>query len=215
MAAFEPELAALRATLGPRLAVGDVALTARTVGIGLAAAALGASAQLRAALPRAAVLVGTCGAYARDERAAPAIGDVVVASAIRLMDAGALSRVSEFPPLLATSCAIDERLGAGIAGDRLRRVQVATTLAITVDDAAAKVVGRAGAEVEHLEAFSVALACADVGVAFAAVLGVANIVGSKAREQWRENHVRAAEAAATEVVRWLQSGAVGLAPVAD
>jgi hypothetical protein len=53
------------------------------------------------------------------------------------------------------------------------------------------------------------------GVAFAAVLGVSNIVGSAGREQWRANHRAASAAAAGEVMRWLEGGALGLRPVVD
>jgi nucleoside phosphorylase len=94
-------------------------------------------------------------------------------------------------------------------------VEVATTLGVTVDEEAAACVARTGAEVEHLEAFSVASACEAARVAFVAVLGVSNVVGSSAREQWRAHHRAASCAAATEVVGWLERGAAGLAPVAD
>ena len=90
-----------------------------------------------------------------------------------------------------------ERAGA-------RPADVATTLAITVDDALAREAASvAGCEVEHLEAFGIAAACAQAGVPFGAVLAVANVVGGDARSEWRANH-RAAEAAAAAVVRrWL------------
>jgi hypothetical protein len=68
---------------------------------------------------------------------------------------------------------------------------VATTLAITTDDDVAAAMGDSvQADVEHLEAFAVGRACELAGVMFSAVLGVANIVGARGREQWRENHVR-------------------------
>jgi nucleoside phosphorylase len=77
---------------------------------------------------------------------------------------------------------------------------VATTLAVTVDDAAAARIAQATtAHVEHLEAYGVAAACAARGIPFAAALGVANEVGARGREEWRAHH-RAAAAAAVDVV---------------
>src|SRR5260370_13344020 len=98
----------------------------------------------------------------------------------------------------------------GMAKWGARRVSVATTLAVTVDDGVATQMARAtSAHVEHLEAHAVATACAVRGVVFSAVLGVANIVGAQAREQWRANHRRASEAAARHLLRWLELGARG------
>ena len=60
-----PELAALSAELGESrtATVGGRRVAARVAGIGLVAAAVGATAHLDALKPRAVVLVGTCGAY--------------------------------------------------------------------------------------------------------------------------------------------------------
>jgi nucleoside phosphorylase len=81
-----------------------------------------------------------------------------------------------------------------------RAVDVGTTLAVTVDDAAAaRLAANAAVQVEHLEAHGVAAACAARGIPFAAALGVANTVGARARGEWRMHH-RAAAAAATDVV---------------
>jgi hypothetical protein len=62
-----------------------------------------------------------------------------------------------------------------------------------------------GSSVEHLEAYSVALACAAPGVPFAAVLGVANAVGARGRAEWRTHHARASEACIGVVAAWLSS----------
>jgi nucleoside phosphorylase len=83
-----------------------------------------------------------------------------------------------------------------------RVADVATTLAITVDDAAAALIARAStAHVEHLEAYGVAAACAARGIPFGAALGVANYVGARAREEWRAHHRTAAAAAVDAVLR--------------
>jgi nucleoside phosphorylase len=87
-------------------------------------------------------------------------------------------------------------------------VDVATTLGVTTDEGLATLLAQRGA-VEHLEAFAVAMACAAKSVPFAAVLGVANVVGSQGRSQWKENHAFAGRAAAAFIARWIQAGAVG------
>lgn len=223
LAAFDPELAALRAALGDGRAVvagaagdgvGGLSVACRVVGIGLPAAAAGAATLLGEREVRAVVLVGTCGAYRSAHRA---IGDVVVPQRLRLVDPASLEGETEFPPPMAVACEADPLLLEGLtaaggpAASSPRTLCVATTLAITVDDArAARIAERAGANLEHLETHGVALACAARGVPFAAVLAVANFVGSSGRAEWQAHH-RSAEAAAGErVLRWLRDGAKGL-----
>ena len=65
-------------------------------------------------------------------------------------------------------------------------------------------------EVEHLEAFAVATACARARVPLAVVLGVANRVGSRAREEWLHHHQAAGKASTDVVAAWLRRGAPGL-----
>jgi nucleoside phosphorylase len=216
LAAFDPELAPLRSLLGPGLAarLGARTVVARTAGIGLLAAAAGAAAQLAELAPRAVVLIGSCGTYVR---AGLGIGDVVVARRLRLVDLASLDGLAQFPSPMVTDFETDASLRGGLAaaapGDALRPASwdaacVATTLAITVDDAAAESIAlRTGAHVEHLEAHGVATACAPSRTPFAAVLGVANFVGSRGRAEWLAHHVRAEAAAGERLVRWLREGA--------
>ncbi|MGH7297349.1 MAG: phosphorylase, partial [Polyangiaceae bacterium] len=56
---------------------------------------------------------------------------------------------------------------------------------------------------EHLEAYGVSAACAARGVPCAAALGVANVVGARARDEWRAHHRAAASAAVDVVLRAL------------
>lgn len=211
LAAFLPELAPLRALLGDamRARVGAVDVAARVVGIGLPTAAVGAAMQVAELRPRAVVALGTCGAYLPS--AGLSIGDVAAARRVRLVDAGVVSGGAQFPEPMST--AIDGH--PGLTGELERAgatpVDVATTLAITVDDTTAGRIATApGADVrvEHLEAFGMAAACAARGIPFAAVLGVANFVGARARGEWRTHHHRAEEAAVEVVVRWLRGGPI-------
>jgi nucleoside phosphorylase len=134
-----------------------------------------------------------------------------VGAGIRLVDVGAVLGVAELPSVVPTLRRSNEDLVRGFVEQAVAPVEVATTMGVTVDDEAAARIARTGAEVEHLEAFSVASACETVGIRFVTVLGVSNVVGSSARNQWRANHRTASAAAAAEVVRWLERGAPGLA----
>ncbi|HEX3344431.1 MAG TPA: hypothetical protein VHS09_07645 [Polyangiaceae bacterium] len=199
LAAFHPELAPLKAVLGDgmRARIGGRDVGARVVGIGLPMAAAGAAMQLVEMQPGAVVLLGTCGTY---PGSGIAVGEVIAARRVRLVDPSAVQGRAQFPDPMsvmtdthASSLQALVRVGA-------RAADVATTLAVTVDDATAALLPRGTAcHVEHLEAYRVAAACAARGVPFGAALGVANVVGSRAREEWRAHH-RAAAAAAVDVV---------------
>jgi len=166
LAAFEPELAPLRAAaaLGPGLAgrLSGRTVAARAVGIGMPSAAAGAATALAELGAGTVVLVGTCGAY---RGAGLAIGDVIVANVVRVADVAAAEGRAEFPAPMVTSLPSDSRLRLELARSGARPAHVATTLGITVDDAsAARVAQATGSQVEHLEAFGVATACAARGI---------------------------------------------------
>jgi len=181
----------------------------RTVGIGLVEAAIGAASLLGEIAPRAVLFLGTCGAYPAG--GAPRIGDVVVARAVKLVDPAIVEGYAALPDVVPTRLEVDASLHAGLVRGDARSADVATTLAITTDDGLAAVIGRAsGCEVEHLEAFAVAAACARAGVAFGAVLGVANVVGGNARQEWLRHHREATRAAAAHVLGWVGAGAAGV-----
>jgi nucleoside phosphorylase len=185
--------------------VGRAHVVARVVGIGLPMAAAGGAMHLAEVQPRAALAIGTCGAYAG---AGLAIGEVVVARRVRLVDPSALQGLSQFPgPMSIVTDAHAPMADAISRATGALAVDVATPLGVTVDDAiAARIAQATGAQVEHLEAYGVATACAARGIPFGAVLAVANIVGARARDEWRLHHHEAARAAASVVVKWLQAG---------
>jgi len=210
LSAHLPELSGLRPTLGDDLSgtSGGGAVEARPVGIGLAAAAAGAAAALHEVGPRAVILVGTCGAYAGR---GVGIGEVVVGRRLCLVSTAVAENRAAFPDPMRTTAEASAPLSVALAQEGAREVVIATTLAITTDDAlAAQVAGHRGCHVEHLEAFAVAEACAARGVPLAVVLGVANMVGASAREVWRQNHAQAGDAAGALVARWLERGAPGV-----
>jgi futalosine hydrolase len=208
VAAFAPELEGMQSILGSGMQaeVGGVLVFARPVGIGLVAAASGTATRLEAHAPHAVVLVGTCGAY---PGSGLAIGDIAVARTIALIEPSVLEGRAAFPDPMSARVDPHAAMTAAIATAGAALVDLSTTLAVTTDDALAASLARRGAA-EHLEAFAVATACAAKNIPFAAVLGVANAVGSRGRSQWRENHASAGDAAATFVARWIQAGAAGV-----
>jgi futalosine hydrolase len=217
LAAFGPELSPLAVALGPEsggkmsAVIGGVRVTACACGIGLPAAAAFAALHIHKMRPARVVLLGTCGAYVASAGGArtPAIGEVVVSHRIHLVDPLAPEGSTQFPegmgaPIFASAPMVDAFVARGV-----QRADIATTLAITVDDGVAARIARvAGAHVEHLEAYAVATASAACGVPFVAVLGIANPVGARGRLEWRNNHHRASAAAADEVLRWILEGDV-------
>jgi nucleoside phosphorylase len=212
LAAFHPELAALRSALGDALTavIAGHSVTARVTGVGLPAASAGAATHIGELMPRAVILIGTCGAYASSGLA---IGDVVVGRRLHLVDLSSLAGHTQFPEPMSVATEAHVPMTEGLAAAGARPCDLATTLAITVDDDAAERIAQgAGAQVEHLETHGVALACAARGVPFAVTLGVANFVGGRGRAEWRTHHGIAEAAAAEGVLRWLKLGARGLSP---
>jgi futalosine hydrolase len=210
VAAFAPELVGFQGLLGRTMQgeVGPLTVAAKPVGIGLVSAAAGMATLLHVSRPRAVVLVGTCGAYPGTKLS---IGDVVVARSVWLVEPAVVDDEAVFPEPMSARVEPHIAMRAAIAAAGARSEDVATTLGITTSDALAARLGRdSETAVEHLEAFAVASSCARQSVPFAAVLGVANAVGSTGRAEWRANHVHAANAAASYLVRWLHAGAPGV-----
>ena len=212
VAAHPPELAGLKPLLGDglRAKVHDLEVAAEPVGIGLASAAAGTASVVAAHAPRCVVLVGTCGAY--EARGGDlAIAQVVAAQRIRLASTATVEGRGAFPAPMLIAVDPDALLSRALAGENARYVGMATTLAITTDDALAhRVSVGLECEVEHLEAFAVVASCARLRVPSAVVLGVANRVGGRAREEWLRHHEAAGKAATDVVAGWLRVGASGL-----
>jgi futalosine hydrolase len=213
VAAFAPELGGLRAALrleleeeGRPAEAGGILVCAVPIGIGLVEATYGTASRLRLASARALVLIGTCGAY---PQTGLSIGNVVVAQSSLLVEPAVVKESAAFPERMALKVSSHRAITAELAARGARVVDVATTLAVTTDDTLAHELGECGG-VEHLEAFAVASVCEKEKIPFAAVLGVANQVGSSGRSEWRSHHVAAGEAAANYVWRWIEGGAPGL-----
>jgi len=203
VAAFPPELAAMRARLGDAMrgTVGARTVGAEAVGVGMVEAAAGAAARIATLRPKACVMVGTCGVYAPP----PLVRSVIAARRICLVEPAAIEARGAIPEPMPVSCEADDAMTEGLVAAGATPADVATTIAITTDDAlAASIAAASRCAVEHLESFAVARACAQRGIPFAAALGVANVVGANARDEWRANHQAAGDAAVAVLLAWLE-----------
>lgn len=196
-AAVEDELAPLRAQLR------SDAIRFAAIGVGPVEAALGAQAAL-ASRPSAAILVGTCGAF---PSARLPIGRAVCVERSFLSCPDVAAERSYVPPLAQVESRADAALAASLCeAAGLPRVGCVTTPAITRDETSAELfAARTGVEVEHLEAHAFLRAAERAGVPAACVLGVANLVGPNAHEEWKANAAAASEAVAGALLRWLDA----------
>lgn len=214
LAAFAPEFAGLRAQLGDALSgtIQGISVVAKTVGVGMAVSGAGTANRLHQLRPRAVVLLGSCGIYPCPTEYRPL--DRVVVRSCHLFDPSAAAGKAAFPDPMQTALDTHAPMSAGLlaaAGTRGHHAPVATTLAITTDDAVARAVQPAtGFEGENLELFPIAIACRAADVPFAAVLGVTNMVGSTGRVDWRQFHRDAAIDTAEVFLNWVMAGAAGL-----
>jgi nucleoside phosphorylase len=214
LAAHAPELVGLRPHLGDQLngPVRNTFMVAKTIGVGMAVSGAGAANRIHQLSPRCVILLGSCGIYPSPVTYRPL--DIVIAGRCHLFDPAVTAGRAEFPDPMQTVLEPHATLGPGLVSataGRGRIAPVATTLAITTDDAVAHAVfGATTFEAENLELFPVALACKAAATPFAAVLGVTNVVGSTGRTDWRQYQRDAAIAAAEVIVSWAHNGAPGL-----
>jgi futalosine hydrolase len=165
------------------------------LGVGPVRAAASTARRLSGHRPSAVVLLGTAGRYP----GGPPVGTVVCAVRIGWSEGVAVLGLGYVPkPPVPLMTHIDVRDPLGLPG-----VNVLTTGAVTTDPELAAKLGRDW-DVENLEAYSVAYACAEAGVPFAAVLGITNDAGPDAHVQW-STHRRALQDSAREAVRALRT----------
>lgn len=154
-------------------------LSGMSLGVGAVCAAASATRHIAAEKPRFVVLVGTAGTYP----GGPPIGSLVVASDLGWADGGGVMGTGYTPrppPVLPASKALSASLNATPA-------RVLTTPSVTTSLALGQRFSDEEWRVEHLEAYAVAHVCADANIPFAAILGITNMTGPHAHEQWRAN----------------------------
>lgn len=164
------------------------------VGVGPVRSAVGATRLILEHRPEAVVLIGTAGALVNDL----SVPSVVVARRLGWAHSGAMLGAG-YVPLPPEDLQADASLAAAFD---LQPVDVVTVGAITTAPGVADELRRRW-QVEHMEAYSVALAAAAAGVPFAAVLGLSNRVGPNAHEEWKANRHAAESAARDAVSKWL------------
>lgn len=201
VAAWEPELSRFRERISEPAA--GIELVLDTLGVGLVEASIAMTRCVVREQPEAALLLGTCGAFGASLPA----GAVVAGARVRIADGSVAHGSAALPEPMPLEATFDRGLHDALVGAGAKSVQIANTLGITTDDAlAARLAASAAADVEHLEAFAFARACAVARIPCAAALGVANVVGSQGRAEWLAGHVRASQEAAD--LAWRALGAI-------
>jgi nucleoside phosphorylase len=216
VAAWEPELSRFRERwASPSAALPEgLELVVDVLGVGVVESAIAMTRCVARHAPSIALLLGTCGAFApspsRSSSSSPSptpspIGSVVTPARARLVAGDLVDGTSALPEPMPAEASFDAALLTALVSAGAKSVQIANTLGITVDDALAARLGPSG-DVEHLEAFAFARACAVANVPCGAVLGVANMVGARGRAEWLAGHASASANAAD--VAWAALGAI-------
>jgi hypothetical protein len=194
VSAYAPEIAGIRPRPG---------LHVEALGIGVIEAALGIARLLRTLETQdtpqgkyAFLLLGTVGAY-RSTRVGVdvGVGELVTGVSVSLVSHG--QEVPRAKTLALSPLPV------------FRRVRIATTLGITVDNAVASALSEAH-DVEHMETYALASAAGMQAHALYTLLGVTNEVGGDGRTQWAKNEALLCEklgAAANRVIDTLLSEA--------
>ncbi len=193
LSAWSPELSPFRR---PLRSTPECSIVLASCGVGLVEAALGAATHIARVQPDAVIFVGTAGRYP-GRLPGVGMGDVVVASELRLMSEEVTRGRAYFPAILPATSKTTTGLRRLAVALGLPEAQVACPLGITT-----RAPRPSDLDVENLEAFAVGRAAARQGLPFAAILGISNLVGPSAHDQWKA-HARAAAAAACRAARAL------------
>lgn len=153
-------------------------LPGTAVGVGPVAAAVSAGRLLEKEKVEAVILLGTAGAFP----GGPPPGSLVASRVLGFADPLGAAGIG-YIPLLPSPLSGDPGL---ILRLKLPEARVLTSLGVTTHPGLSAHFGESW-EVEHMEAYSVAYACAQVGVPFVALLGITNWVGPDAHAEWRAN----------------------------
>ena len=167
-------------------------LSGHPVGVGAVQAAVATTILLREHSPDGVVMMGTAGAYP----GRISVGDAVVVERVGQAQGLAVMGLG-YTPRPPAPLPADPRLMARFA---LPRVGVLSVDAISTDAILARRLADDW-QVEQLEAFGVAYACAAAGIPFTMVFGITHQVGPQAHMQWLTNRAlarRAAQAAISD-----------------
>ena len=169
--------------------LGDVA--GEVVGVGGVQAAVNMSRLLRASRPDGVIFLGTGGAYS----GGPPVGSACLASRVGWSQGLAVMGLGYTPrPPAPIPC--DRRL---MGRSNLRTVGVLSVGSVTTDPTLAARLSD-GWDVEQVEAYGIATACAAEGVPATMVIGITHVVGPSAHAQWLTNRETARNAARSALV---------------
>lgn len=198
--AFTPEIADILSQLTARAdgmysgQLGDHAILATPVGIGLVEASAGITRALeRNQGIREVIFLGTAGSSSATHAK---VGDIVEATHFQLSDASALRGTGYVP----------ERMGSqiSVSDETSQQHLCLSPLSITRCDALADTMhSHYGHFVENLECFSIAYVCKERGIPFRAFLGITNIVGAESHKEWLEHNARVSALVQERVLRIL------------
>jgi purine-nucleoside phosphorylase len=169
-------------------------LPGEPLGVGHTVAAARMATLLAESRPSAVVMLGTAGSY----QGGPEVGTAVAARRVGLSLGVAVMGLG-YVPRPPVPCACDTRLL-----DRLDlpAVDVLSVGAVTTDEVLASRLSD-GWQIEQMEAYGAAHACAQAGVPFVGIFGISNRVGPEAHVEWMEHRGEAREqarAAATQLL---------------
>ena len=161
-------------------------LDGEALGVGMVAAAAEMACLIAIRRPDAVLLLGTAGAYP----GGPEPGTIVTARRISL-GSGTAATGHGYVPLAPAPV-------VAVPFEGLPAFDVLSCIAITTDPALAARLGE-GAQVEHMEAFGMAWACARAGIPMGVVLGITNRVGPDAHAEWKARRDEVERAVADRV----------------
>lgn len=190
-AAFEPEIAQLRALALPHTHIA-------TLGIGLVAAAARLGQLLSEHRPQHVIFTGTAGS---SDLTVAAMGSVVRASHVHLLDSATLQGQSFFPPLMTTT--IESATTTLFA--TLPTLPLLSPLAISATAShVAQLQTQWGSYLENLEGFAVATACLAAQIPYDIIVGISNAIGPDGHQQWQAQHEEVSCTTQTEIMQHLK-----------
>jgi len=148
------------------------------IGVGPVTAGIGMSRCLSQVRPDCVILVGTAGRYS----GGPPVGSIVGVERV-LLGTGVAELGGGYAPLAPEPLRLDTHRFRDITE---HSVTCLTVTAIGTSEAVVRAREQL-AQVEHMECYAAAAACAAVGVPFCALLGITNDVGPNAHAQWLAN----------------------------
>ena len=193
--AWAPELDAFKAALPTLRRDRSRTFSVAEIGVGLVAAAVGATLAIAKAKPDAVILIGTAG-WLKGKDRAPMLGTAHVIDKAAIPPDLSNGIHAYLPDLIHAELRCDPGLTRLFLQDSHHPLSVVCPLGITKSRVAARNLLRStNAQLENLEAYAVLLAAQAARIPSTAILGIANHVGPEGHQQWKKYGQQAAAAA--------------------